>query len=73
MGPGGEGYQPCAREFGFVIRGNNQFGAEDYLDAIADKIGVENIKTFLKIRGNFGFWVKNSESVAKLALLILLL
>ena len=48
------GFVPSVRELGFVIKSDEKCGIEDYLEAVAAIIGAENIKTFGRIRSNFG-------------------
>ena len=63
---GSRDFQPSDKKLGFVIKGNESLQINDYLEAIAEIIGAENIKTFGRIRGNFGVWVNTPEAAEKL-------
>ena len=61
------GYTPSDRKLGFVIRGVEKYAINDYLEGVAAIIGAENIRTFGRIKGNFGIWVKTIEAAGKLS------
>ena len=64
---GSRNFQPSDKKVGFVIKGNESLQINDYLEAIAEIIGAESIKTFGRIKGNFGVWVKTPEAAEKLS------
>jgi len=65
MGPPPPFY-PSERKFGFLIKPVQGCENDDYLEAISDIVGEGNIRTFGRVRNNYGVWVKSDEAAEKL-------